>query len=122
MKSFNINIIAGYTWKRCHDSTASEESEEFSVTRKKSCRKAAFSESESGSYEERHADICGMGRVSCDPSSKGKFQITKLAIKTSRNSKGKASQYQDESTAQTSNSNVIMRMHLFLHNVRCHQL
>lgn len=77
----------GYTWKRCHDSTASEESEEFSVTRKKFCRKAAFSESESGSYGERHADICGMGRVSCDPSSKGKFQITKLAIKTRRNSK-----------------------------------
>ena len=45
-----------------------------------------------------------------------------MAIKTSRNSKGKASQYQDESTAQTSNSNVIMRMHLFLLNVRCHQL
>ena len=63
-----------------------------------------------------------MERVSCDPSSKGKFQRTKLTSKTSRNSKGKASQYQDESTAKTSNSNVIMRMHLFIHNVRWHQL
>ena len=27
-----------------------------------------------------------------------------------------------KNTAQTSNSNVIMRMHLYLHNVRCHQL
>ena len=62
-----------HTWKRCHDSTASEES----------CSKAMFSEPESGS-------------------SKGKFQRGKLATKTSRNSKGKASQYQDEKTTQTS--------------------
>ena len=58
-----------------------------------------FSESESGSDGEKHADveICGIGKVACDSSSKkGKFQRGKLATKTSRNSKGKASQYQDE--------------------------
>ncbi|XP_044180170.1 uncharacterized protein LOC114952155 isoform X4 [Acropora millepora] len=90
----------GYTWKRCHDSTASEESEEFSVTRKKSCRKAAFSESESGSYGERHADICGMERVSCDPSSKGKFQRTKLTIKTSRNSKDDPKRHHESTSGE----------------------
>ncbi|XP_068707933.1 uncharacterized protein [Montipora foliosa] len=92
----------GYAWKRCHDSTASEESEEFSVTRKKKpCSKALFSESESDSDGERHADveICGIGKVACDSSSKGKFQRGQLATKTSRNSKGYAWKRCHDSTA-----------------------
>ncbi|XP_068758091.1 uncharacterized protein [Montipora capricornis] len=92
----------GYAWKRCHDSTASEESEEFSVTRKKKpCSKAVFSESESDSDGERHADveICGIGKVACDSSSKGKFQRGKVATKTSRNSKGYAWKRCHDSTA-----------------------
>ncbi|XP_068720834.1 uncharacterized protein [Montipora capricornis] len=92
----------GYAWKRCHDSTASEESEEFSVTRKKKpCSKAVFSESESDSDGERHADveICGIGKVACDSSSKGKFQRGQLATKTSRNSKGYAWKRCHDSTA-----------------------
>ena len=89
------------------DSTASEESEEFSVTRKKSCRKAAFSESESGSFGRGMLIFVEWEGYLVAPVVRANFREQSWPLKQAEIVKVRLVNIKIKNTAQTSNSNVI---------------